>query len=70
MTDLNPSGFQIELLHDSEGQFFNIPPEFEFSIDWTAMTIRMHGDCLIICPSAAEQLADAPSPKPNQPRDE
>ena len=33
MTELNTNTFQIELLRDSEGQYFNVPPEFELLTD-------------------------------------
>ena len=46
MTELNTNTFQIELLRNSEGQYFNVPPEFEFLTDNVLVHQRQSTDLL------------------------
>ena len=57
MTELNTNTFQIELLRDSEGQYFNVPPEFEFLTD--NVLVQQNGNRLIFSP-----VTEAPGPPP------
>lgn len=56
MTDPNQKIFRIELQRDSAGQFFNIPPEFEFSSN--EVILQQEGKRLVIVPAAEVAPAD------------
>jgi hypothetical protein len=66
MTESSANMVRIELLYDSGGQYFNIPIEFERSIDWTSVTISKSDECVIFAPGAVldpggEPAADLPA---------
>ena len=58
MTGLNINLVHIELLRDSEGQYFNIPPELEFLTD--NVLVQRRGNQLILSPVLEESNPNRP----------
>lgn len=50
MTEQGQTVFRVELQQDSDGQFFNIPPELAFSTD--EVILQHEGNRLIITPAS------------------
>lgn len=59
MTEQNQKIVRIELQRDSEGQFLNIPAEFEFSTN--EMIVKQEGSRLVIASASEVAPADFPA---------